>query len=234
MRQNHRTDRLSSAMVASGDFLDEEVDKLASILAGNAPECDAPRHGRARSTEFSRGELDEAAADRATATARGGEIEKASRRSRKAGCRGFAPSGAITTSRTACWAFISSVRRIGLECQPRRDALAVATKNVLLQRNHRASLVVPTERGRYKISGSGHRSLKADIALPACALGRAQHGVVISTGAVRSAARAPHEFVDPGRARTRIRSRPSSANRGHRGGSLGAGVSPACGNRSAR
>jgi enoyl-CoA hydratase/carnithine racemase len=57
------------------EFLDEEVDKLANILAGNAP--NAMRGMKRAINEFSRGELDEAAADqRHRDSMRGGEIKE--------------------------------------------------------------------------------------------------------------------------------------------------------------
>jgi enoyl-CoA hydratase/carnithine racemase len=63
-----------TAMVAV-EFLDEEVDKLANILAGNAP--NAMRGMKRAINEFSRGELDEAAADqRHRDSMRGGEIKE--------------------------------------------------------------------------------------------------------------------------------------------------------------
>jgi enoyl-CoA hydratase/carnithine racemase len=57
------------------DLLDEEVDKLATILAGNAPKAMA---GMKRViNEFARGELDEAAADaRHRDSMRGDEIKE--------------------------------------------------------------------------------------------------------------------------------------------------------------
>ena len=57
------------------EFLDEEVDKLANILAGNAPQAMA---GMKRAiNEFARGELDEAAADqRHRDSMRGDEIKE--------------------------------------------------------------------------------------------------------------------------------------------------------------
>ena len=57
------------------EFLDEEVDKLATVLAGNAPQAMA---GMKRAiNEFARGELDEAAADqRHRDSMRGDEIKE--------------------------------------------------------------------------------------------------------------------------------------------------------------
>ena len=63
-----------TAMVAP-EFLDEEVDKLANILAGNAPV--AMRGMKRAINEFSRGKLDEEAADRrARDSMRGAEIKE--------------------------------------------------------------------------------------------------------------------------------------------------------------
>lgn len=57
------------------EFLDEEVDKLATILAGNAPQ--AMRGMKRTINEFARGELDEAAADqRHRDSMRGDEIKE--------------------------------------------------------------------------------------------------------------------------------------------------------------
>src|SRR3954469_17453785 len=61
--------------VAPDEALDEEVDKLATILAGNAPT--AMRGMKRAINEFARGQLDEAAADtRARDSMRGGEIKQ--------------------------------------------------------------------------------------------------------------------------------------------------------------
>ena len=61
--------------VVPGEALDEEVDRLASILAGNAPI--AMRGIKRAINEFSRGELDEDAADqRARDSMRGAEIRE--------------------------------------------------------------------------------------------------------------------------------------------------------------
>ena len=75
--------------MAPAEALDEEVDKLATILAGNAPV--AMRGMKRAINEFARGELDEEAADqRAIATACAApRSRKASRRSRKSVRRGF-------------------------------------------------------------------------------------------------------------------------------------------------
>jgi enoyl-CoA hydratase len=63
-----------TAMVSAAAF-DEEVDKLASILAGNAPM--AMRGMKRTINEFARGRLDEAAADqRARDSMRGAEIKE--------------------------------------------------------------------------------------------------------------------------------------------------------------
>ena len=61
--------------IAPFEALDEEVDKLATILAGNAP---AAMRGMKRTiNEFSRGKLDESAADqRARDSMRGAEIKE--------------------------------------------------------------------------------------------------------------------------------------------------------------
>jgi enoyl-CoA hydratase/carnithine racemase len=61
--------------VVPAESLDEEVDRLASVLAGNAP---AAMRGMKRAiNEFSRGQLDEAAADqRARDSMRGAEIKE--------------------------------------------------------------------------------------------------------------------------------------------------------------
>jgi enoyl-CoA hydratase/carnithine racemase len=60
---------------APAEALDEEVDKLANILAGNAPI--AMRGMKQAINEFARGELDEAAADqRARDSMRGDEIKE--------------------------------------------------------------------------------------------------------------------------------------------------------------
>jgi enoyl-CoA hydratase len=61
--------------IAPFEALDEEVDRLATILAGNAP---AAMRGMKRAiNEFSRGQLDEAASDqRARDSMRGAEIEE--------------------------------------------------------------------------------------------------------------------------------------------------------------
>ena len=48
--------------MASAEALDEEVDRLAAVLAGNAPV--AMRGMKRAINEFARGRLDEAAADR--------------------------------------------------------------------------------------------------------------------------------------------------------------------------
>lgn len=57
------------------ELLDEEVDKLANILAGNAPQ--AMRGMKRAINEFARGELDEQAADqRHRDSMRGGEIKE--------------------------------------------------------------------------------------------------------------------------------------------------------------
>ena len=57
------------------EFLDEEVDKLANLLAGNAP--NAMRGMKRAINEFARGELDEAAADqRHRDSMRGDEIKE--------------------------------------------------------------------------------------------------------------------------------------------------------------
>jgi enoyl-CoA hydratase/carnithine racemase len=57
------------------ESLDEEVDRLASVLAGNAPE--AMRGMKRAINEFSRGQLDKAAADqRARDSMRGAEIKE--------------------------------------------------------------------------------------------------------------------------------------------------------------
>jgi enoyl-CoA hydratase/carnithine racemase len=63
-----------TAMVAE-EFLDEEVDRLATILAGNAPKAMA---GMKRAiNEFARGALDENAADaRHRESMRGDEIKE--------------------------------------------------------------------------------------------------------------------------------------------------------------
>jgi enoyl-CoA hydratase len=61
--------------VAPFEALDEEVDRLATILAGNAPV--AMRGMKRAINEFSRGQLDEAAADlRARDSMRGAEIKE--------------------------------------------------------------------------------------------------------------------------------------------------------------
>jgi enoyl-CoA hydratase/carnithine racemase len=61
--------------IAPFEALDEEVDKLANILAGNAPV--AMRGMKRAINEFARGELDEAAADqRARDSMRGAEIKE--------------------------------------------------------------------------------------------------------------------------------------------------------------
>jgi enoyl-CoA hydratase/carnithine racemase len=61
--------------IAPFEALDEEVDKLASVLAGNAPV--AMRGMKRAINEFARGELDEAAADqRARDSMRGAEIRE--------------------------------------------------------------------------------------------------------------------------------------------------------------
>jgi enoyl-CoA hydratase len=61
--------------IASFEALDEEVDKLATILAGNAPL--AMRGMKRAINEFARGELDEDAADRrARDSMRGAEIKE--------------------------------------------------------------------------------------------------------------------------------------------------------------
>jgi enoyl-CoA hydratase len=61
--------------IAPFEALDEEVDKLASILAGNAPV--AMRGMKRAINEFARGELDEEAADlRARDSMRGAEIKE--------------------------------------------------------------------------------------------------------------------------------------------------------------
>jgi enoyl-CoA hydratase len=66
-----------TAMVPA-EALDEEVDKLATILAANAPI--AMRGMKQAINEFARGELDEAAADeRARASMRGDEIKEGTR-----------------------------------------------------------------------------------------------------------------------------------------------------------
>ena len=63
-----------TAMVAV-EVLDEEVDRLATILAGNAPQ--AMRGMKRAINEFARGELDEAAADqRHRDSMRGDEIKE--------------------------------------------------------------------------------------------------------------------------------------------------------------
>jgi len=63
-----------TAMVPA-EALDEEVDRLASILAGNAPL--AMRGMKQAINEFARGELDEAAADRRHRDSmRGAEIKE--------------------------------------------------------------------------------------------------------------------------------------------------------------
>src|SRR5438270_8320977 len=63
-----------TAMVAV-EFLDEEIDKLANILAGNAPQ--AMRGMKRAINEFARGELDENAADqRHRDSMRGDEIKE--------------------------------------------------------------------------------------------------------------------------------------------------------------
>ena len=61
--------------VVPAEALDEEVDRLATILAGNAP---AAMRGMKRAiNEFSRGQLDEAASDqRARDSMRGAEIKE--------------------------------------------------------------------------------------------------------------------------------------------------------------
>jgi enoyl-CoA hydratase len=57
------------------EYLDEEVDKLATILAGNAPV--AMRGMKRAINEFARGKLDEAAADlRHRESMRGAEIKE--------------------------------------------------------------------------------------------------------------------------------------------------------------
>jgi enoyl-CoA hydratase len=64
-----------TGVVMSIEQLDEEVDKLAAILAGNAPE--AMRGMKRTINEFARGKLDEAAADRrARDSMRGAEIKE--------------------------------------------------------------------------------------------------------------------------------------------------------------
>ena len=64
-----------TAMVMHEEALDEEVDKLATILAGNAPV--AMRGMKRAINEFSRGKLDEEAADqRARDSMRGAEIKE--------------------------------------------------------------------------------------------------------------------------------------------------------------
>jgi enoyl-CoA hydratase len=61
--------------IAPFEALDEEVDKLAGVLAGNAPV--AMRGMKRAINEFSRGQLDEAAADqRARDSMRGAEIKQ--------------------------------------------------------------------------------------------------------------------------------------------------------------
>jgi enoyl-CoA hydratase/carnithine racemase len=61
--------------VVPAEALDEEVDRLANLLAGNAPE--AMRGMKRAINEFSRGRLDEAAADqRARDSMRGAEIKE--------------------------------------------------------------------------------------------------------------------------------------------------------------
>src|SRR3954468_14697062 len=61
--------------LAPDEALDEEVDKLATILAGNAPT--AMRGMKRAINEFARGQLDEAAADaRARDSMRGAEIKQ--------------------------------------------------------------------------------------------------------------------------------------------------------------
>jgi enoyl-CoA hydratase/carnithine racemase len=61
--------------MASADALDQEVDKLAAILAGNAPV--AMRGMKRAINEFARGQLDEQAADRrARDSMRGAEIKE--------------------------------------------------------------------------------------------------------------------------------------------------------------
>jgi len=61
--------------MAPAEALDEEVDKLATILAGNAPL--AMRGMKCAINEFARGELDEAAADRRHRDSmRGAEIKE--------------------------------------------------------------------------------------------------------------------------------------------------------------
>ena len=61
--------------IAPFEALDEEVDKLASVLAGNAPV--AMRGMKRAINEFARGQLDEAAADqRARDSMRGAEIKE--------------------------------------------------------------------------------------------------------------------------------------------------------------
>jgi enoyl-CoA hydratase/carnithine racemase len=57
------------------EYLDEEVDKLAAVLAGNAPV--AMRGMKRAINEFARGKLDEAAADlRHRESMRGAEIKE--------------------------------------------------------------------------------------------------------------------------------------------------------------
>ena len=57
------------------EFLDEEVDKLATILAGNAPQ--AMRGMKRAINEFARGELDDRAVDqRHRDSMRGDEIKE--------------------------------------------------------------------------------------------------------------------------------------------------------------
>ncbi len=61
--------------VVPAESLDEEVDRLAGVLAGNAP--DAMRGMKRAINEFSRGRLDEAASDqRARDSMRGAEIKE--------------------------------------------------------------------------------------------------------------------------------------------------------------
>ena len=70
------------------EALDEEVDRLAAILAGNAPV--AMRGMKRAINEFARGELDEDAADRrARDSMHGAEIKEGIGRSRKNARRSF-------------------------------------------------------------------------------------------------------------------------------------------------
>jgi enoyl-CoA hydratase len=105
-----------TAMVPA-EALDEEVDRLAGILAGNAPV--AMRGMKRAINEFARDELDEAAADRRHRDSmRGAEIKEASRpspRSVRRNSRGW--SGPATSDCRVCVLFKHIATRMLYACQ---------------------------------------------------------------------------------------------------------------------